>query len=132
PPVARGDHDEDPGSRRVLDDLLQAVRSAELARRAAPAVVHHVGPLRWIGVLVVQVGRGDEPLEALRVGLGPSDVLVHVVAADPLGAGGDADLIPGAVVTRGGTGRVGAVLLVVARGHGGEAARVGAVPADVR
>ena len=116
--VPSRDVDEDAGCRRVLDDCLQRVLCAQLARRTTPAVVHHMWSECRVGVLMVEVPRGDEELEALGIGLRPSDVLVHVAAADPLGSGRDADLIHAgsAVVTRRRPRRMGAVAVVVA-GH---------------
>ena len=112
--VPSRDVDEDAGCRRVLDDRPQRVLCAQLAGGTTPAVVHHMWSECRVGVLMVEVPRSDEELEALGIGLRPSDVLVHVAAADPLGSGSDADLIAAAVVTRGGPGRVGAVSVVVA------------------
>ena len=82
-----------PGGLRVLDDLLQGVRRATLARRATPAVVHHVGPPGRIRVLPLEIRGRHEELEALGVGRRRSVPLIHVPAADPLRAGCDADLI---------------------------------------
>ena len=85
-------------------------------RRAVPAVVHHVRPQRRVRVLVVEIRRRHEELEALRVGRRGAVALVHVPAADPLRARRDADLVPGAVVSDRRSRRVRAVRVVVA-GH---------------
>ena len=89
---------------------------ATFARRAGPAVVHHVRPERRIRVLPLEVRRGHEELEALGVGRRHSVPLIHVPAADPLRSRCDADLVHAgiAVVTRGRAGRVGSVRVVVA------------------
>jgi hypothetical protein len=91
-----------------------------------------VRPLRRIRVLAVEIGRSDEELEALRVRLGAADALVHVVAADPLRARSDTDLVPGSVVADRGPGRVRPMTVVVTRGHRAEPARIRAVAVDVR
>ena len=116
--VARRNLDEDAGRLGVVDDRLQLVASgAALAGRATPAIVHHVRPQGRVGVLAVQVGGRDEELEALGVGGGRAVALVHVAAADPLRAGGHADLVARAVVARRRAGGVRAVAVVVAGGR---------------
>ena len=78
----------------AFSTIVRSVSGAQpSARRALPAVVHHVRPHRRVGVLPVEVRRRDEELEALRVRRRGTDALVHVAAADPLRARGDADLV---------------------------------------
>ena len=94
----------------------QGVVRAPLARRAAPAVVHHVRPERRIRVTTREVRRRHEELEALGIGRRRSVPLIHVPAADPLRSRSDADLVRArtAVVTRGRARRVRSVRVVVA------------------
>ena len=84
---------------------------AALAGRAAPTIVYDVGAQRGVGVVAAEVGGRDEELEALGVSRGSAVALVHVAAADPLGAGGHADLVARAIVAGGRAGGVGAVAL---------------------
>jgi hypothetical protein len=114
PGVPSGSLDKDAARLCVLDDRPQRVCCAAFARTAAPAVVHHMRPPRRVRVLAGEVGRSDEELEALGVARRSAGPLIHVPAPDPLGTGGDADLVAHAVVSRGRPGRVGAVAVVVA------------------
>lgn len=66
-----------------------------------------------IGIVARLIGGRNEELEALGVTFRCAGPAVHVAAADPLGAGSDPDLISATVVTRGGTGRVGAVSFII-------------------
>ena len=85
--------------------------------RVAPGVVDHVGGLAGIRVLPVEVGGGQDPLEAL--------VDLHVIGdagiiedldGDPLSAGGHADLVPTPVVPHDGAHGVGAVIVAIVGG----------------
>ena len=51
-----------------------------------------------IGVITGEVGRCDHKLKAFSVSRGGSVALIHITAADPFCARGDADLIAGSVV----------------------------------
>ncbi len=73
------------------------------------------GAMARVGVLVVEVGGGDEELVALGIGRRGAVSLVHVAAADPLGRRRHPDLVADAVVTDDGAHGVGAVAVVVAR-----------------
>src|SRR5688572_25474092 len=85
-----------------------------------------------IGVLAREVGGGDHELEALGVCGRCAYALVHVAAADPLGAGSYAYLVTCAIVPDGGADGVGAVAVVIAGllgvGAAGTAAAVDGVP----
>ena len=103
----------------VFSTITLSVSAAQPSLGGQPQLLFITcGRIVGSGLFADEVGRRDEPLEALGVGRGRAVALVHVAAADPLGAGRDADLVAGAVVTRSRTGGVGAVAVVVARHDG--------------
>ncbi len=119
---------DDSGGADVLHDGQENVGvGAALARRAAPRVVDDVGRPAGVGILVVEIGGGEEELIALGVGGRSAHALVHVAAADPLRRRRHPDLVAEPVVADDGAHGVGAVAVVVA-GYG----RVGAAAPAAR
>src|SRR5690606_9608807 len=125
PGVARRADDDDSGGAHVLHDAQQEIPvGAAFAGRAGPRVADHVGGQRRVGVVAVQVGRRDEPLETFAVGRRRAHPLFHVAAANPARARRDADLVCSAIVADYRAHRVRAVAVVVTRHGRIEAARV--------
>ena len=97
--VARRGFDEDACGLGVLNDRLATVPERRSPRwPGSPSCCSSRGGAGRGWDSAVQVGGGDEELEALGVGGRGAVALVHVAAADPLRAGGHADLVARAVV----------------------------------
>ena len=109
PRVSGADNDDDAGRARVVDHRQQRVRRAPFGRGQFQELLITSGASAGSGFCAVQIRRGHEPLEALRVGRRRSVSLVHVAAADPAGAGRHPDPVDAPVVADHRAHRVGAV-----------------------
>jgi hypothetical protein len=47
----------------------------------------------WVSILIIEISRSDEKLEAFTIGGWPAVTNIHVSATDPLSAWRDTDLI---------------------------------------
>ena len=112
--VSCGYLDEDACRLCVIHNCLQlGERGTALADWATPTIVHHVRPQCRVGILSVQVCRGDEKLEAFGISGRSAVALVHIAATDPLRTRGHSNLVTSSVVASGGAGCVRAVPTVI-------------------
>ena len=97
----------------VVDHIKERIPIAAFIGRAVPGVVDHVRCQVWVWIIAVQIGGGDEPLEALAVCGGCTVTLVHVAASNPARSGSHTDLLPGAIIAYHGSHCVCAVPVIV-------------------
>jgi len=107
--VTGADTHEDASNPEGLDSLSEFVPRATLSGDAAVAVANSLGANIRVRAVALEVGGGEEKLEAAHVAGHRAVAPIHVPAGDPFGSGGHTD----ATLAHSGTGGVGAVSVVI-------------------